>query len=90
MLRDHGERRQQCQRIERRDRGAALLRLHRHVEHGQMVGHEESVELAALQRLRQAAKMLEIEIRIRPRTRVTPGCGVDANRPHESTKVQLT
>ena len=55
-----------------------------------MVGHEEGVELAALQRLRQAAKMLEIEIRIRPRTRITPGCGVDADGPHESAETQLT
>jgi hypothetical protein len=30
-----------------------------------MVGHEEGVESAALQRLRQTFEMLEIEIRIR-------------------------
>ena len=38
----------------------------RHVQHGQMVGHEEGVELAALQRLGEALEMGEIEIGVRP------------------------
>jgi hypothetical protein len=51
MLGDNGQRRQQCQRIEGGDGGAALERLDRHVEHSQMIGHEERVEPAVLQRL---------------------------------------
>ena len=48
-LRHHGQRRQQRQRVERGDGGRALQRLHRHVHHRQMVGHEEGVELGGLQ-----------------------------------------
>ena len=62
MLGHDGEHRQQCQRIERHHGSAALERLQRHVEHGQMVGPEEGVELAALERLREAPKMIGIEI----------------------------
>jgi hypothetical protein len=51
---------------------------------------KEGVELAALERLREAPKMIGIEIRIRPRARITPGCGVDADRSHESTQAQFT
>ena len=56
---------------------------HRHVQHGQVVGHEEGVEPAALQRLREALKVLEIEVRIRVRARIAPGAGMNADRPHE-------
>jgi hypothetical protein len=52
-----------------------------------MVGHEEGIESAALQGLREAFEMLEIEIRIRQPARVTPRRGVDADRPHEGTQV---
>jgi hypothetical protein len=48
MLSNDSERRQQCQWIERGRRSAALEPLHRHVEHGEMVGHEEGVEPSAL------------------------------------------
>ena len=40
------QRRQQGERLERGHRVAALQRIDRHVEHGQVVGHEEGVELA--------------------------------------------
>jgi hypothetical protein len=51
MLGDAGQRREQGERLERGHRVAALQRLDRHVQHGQMIGHEEGVELAALQLL---------------------------------------
>ena len=53
MLGDAGQRRQQRERLERGHGVAALQRLDRHVQHGQMVGHEEGVELAGLQLLDQ-------------------------------------
>src|SRR6266853_5373862 len=90
MLGDHGERGQQRQRIERRHRSAMLERVERHVQHGQMVGHEEGVEAAALQRLRESLQVREIEIRIRKRSRVEPRGGVDTDRPHERTEAQLS
>ena len=65
LLGDAGQRRQQRQRIERGHRGAALQRLHRHVQHGQMIGHEEGVELAALQRLGEALDAREVEVGVR-------------------------
>src|SRR5271156_6005631 len=55
-----------------------------------MVGHEEGVELAPLECLRQTGEALEIEVRIRPRARITPCRGVDADGPHESAEAQLT
>ncbi len=44
---------------------AALQRLHRHVQHGQMIGHEEGVELRRLQRLRETLQMREVEVGVR-------------------------
>ena len=53
----HRQRRQQGQRLERGGGRAALQRRHRHVQHGQVVGHEERVELAPLQRLDEAGQV---------------------------------
>ena len=55
---------------------AALQRLDRHVQHGQMIGHEEGVELAALQRLGEALQMREIEIGVGKGAGIAPGAGV--------------
>jgi Rrf2 family protein len=55
-----------------------------------MVGHEEGVEAATLQRLRESLQVREIEIRIRKRSRVAPRGGVDTDRPHERTEAQLS
>ena len=60
------------------DGGAALQRLHRHVQHGQMIGHEEGVEPAALQRLGEAHQMREVEIGVGEGAGIAPGGGVDA------------
>ena len=84
------ERRQQRERLERGHRVAALERLDRHVEHGQVVGHEEGVELAALQRLREALEMREVEVGVREGAGIAPGAGMDAGRAHEGAEPQLT
>src|SRR5580704_16034545 len=55
-----------------------------------MIGHEEGVELAPLQRLREAREVFEIEIRIWKGAWISPGRSVDANRPHESAQAHLT
>ena len=89
MLGHHGQRRQQRQRIERRHRGAALQRLHRHVQHGQVIGHEEGVELAALQGLGVLHQRLEIEVGIGRAAGIAPGGGVDADRAHEGAEAEL-
>ena len=47
--------RKQSEGLERRDRRASSQRLDRHVEHGEMVGHEERVELPTLERLSETA-----------------------------------
>ena len=90
MLGRHRQRRQQRERLERGHRVAALQRLDRHVEHGQMVGHEEGVELAALQRLREALEVREVEIGVRIGAGIAPGAGVDADRAHEGAEPELT
>ena len=90
MLGHAGQRREQRERLERRHRVAALERVERHIEHGQMIGHEEGVEFAALQRLREALEMREVEIGIRESAGIAPGAGVDGSRPHEGAEPELT
>ncbi len=89
MLGHHGECRQQGQRIERRHRGAALQRRHRHVQHRQVIGHEEGVEPAALQGLGVLHQRLEIEVGIGRAAGIAPGGSVDADRAHEGAKAEL-
>ena len=88
-LGDHRERGQQGERVERGDGGAALERGHRHVQHGEMVGHEEGVELAALEGLREALEVGEVEIGVGERARVAPPRRMDADRAHEGAEPQL-
>ena len=89
MLGHHRQYRQQGQRVERGHRGAALQRRHRHVEHGQMVGHEPRVEPAALQILREADQVLQVEIGVGIGAGIAPPGGVDADRAHKGTEMQL-
>jgi hypothetical protein len=89
MFGDHRKRGQQRERLERRYRVTALQRLDRHVEHGQVVSHEERVEPAALERLRKALDMREVEVRVRIGAGIAPGGGVDGRRAHERTETEL-
>ena len=89
MLGDHRQRREQRERLKRRHRVAVLERIERHIEHGQMIGHEEGVELGALQRLREPLDMGEIEIGVRKGAGIAPGAGVDGRWPHERAQVEL-
>ena len=61
-FRHHRQSRQQRQRLERGHRRAAPQRLDRHVQHGQMVGHEEGVERAALQRLDETHRCFRLKL----------------------------
>ena len=69
---------------------AALERVDRHVQHGQMVGHEKGVELPGFEFLDQPLDVGEIEIGIRPCAGIAPGAGMNTDRPHERTEPQLT
>ena len=62
---------------------AALQRIEGHVEHSHVVGHEEGVKLAALERLREALKVREVKIGIRESAGVPPCSGMDTRRSHE-------
>jgi hypothetical protein len=62
----------------------------RHVEHGQMVGHEKGVEFSGLEFPDQPLDVREIEIGIRPCAGIAPRAGMNADRPHERTEPQLT
>ena len=84
-----GQGRQQRERLEGCHGMAALQRLDRHVEHRQMVGHEEGVEPPALQRPGETLQMREIEVGVREGARVAPRAGMNADRPHERAKPQL-
>src|SRR5271166_1164551 len=68
---------------------AALQRGNRHVEHGQVVGHEEGVELPPFQRLDEALQMREVEVGVRVGARVAPCRGVDGGRAHEGAEMEL-
>ncbi len=83
------QRRQQRERLERGHGVAALERVDRHVQHGQMVGHEEGVELSGLEFLDQLLDMREIEVGVGPGARITPRAGVDRDRPHECAELEL-
>ncbi len=78
--------RQQRERLERGHGVAALEGVERHVEHGHVVGHEEGVELAALELLREAFEVREVEIGVRKGAGIAPGAGMDARRPHEGAQ----
>ena len=84
------QRRQQRERLERGHGVAAFQRIDRHVEHGQVIGHEERVELAGLEFLDHRLQVREIEIGVRPGPGIAPRAGVQADRPHERAEFQLT
>ncbi len=65
---------------------AAPQRLDRHVQHGQVVGHEEGVEPAALQGRDEALHVGEVEVGVGIGARVAPGAGVDGRRTHEGAE----
>lgn len=88
-LGDGGERRQQGERLERGHGVAALERIDRHVQHGEVIGHEEGVELAGLELLDQRLDVAEVEIGVRPGPGIAPGAGMDADRAHERAKLEL-
>ena len=85
-----GQRRQQRERLERRHGVAALERIDRHVQHGQMIGHEEGIEFPGLQFPDQTLDMRKIEISVRPRAGIAPRPRMNADRPHKSAQPQLT
>src|SRR5665213_290022 len=89
MLRYHRQRREQRQRVERGDRRAPFQRRHRHVEDGEVVGHEPRVEPARLQLLDKADQVVEIEVRVRISARIAPPAGMDAHRAHERAQSHL-
>ena len=90
MLGDAGQGREQRERLERRHGVTALERVERHIEDGQVIGHEEGVEFAAFERLREAFDVREGEIRIRESAGIAPSAGMDGGRPHEGSEPQLT
>src|SRR5262245_39866028 len=54
-----------------------------------MIGHEEGVELAALQGLGVGDQGLEVEVGVRGAAGITPGGGMDADRAHEGAEAEL-
>ncbi len=86
----HGQSREQGHRLERGDGVAAPEGLHRHVQHRQVVGHEEGVEPAALQRGDEPLHLGEVEVGVGISARITPRAGVDGGRAHEGAEPELT
>ena len=85
-----GQRGQQGERLERGHGVAALERVDRHVQHGEVIGHEEGVEFSGLEFPDQLLEMLKVEIGVRPRPGIAPGAGMDRDRPHEGAEFELT
>ena len=85
-----GESGQERERLERGDRRAALQRLNGHVEDSQMVGHEERVELRSLQGLGEPLQMLKVEVGVGIGAGIAPPSRMNADRAHESAKMQLS
>ena len=54
-----------------------------------MVGHEPGVEAAALQGLREADQVFEVEIGVGIGAGIAPPGGVDADRAHKGAQMQL-
>src|SRR5664279_367935 len=69
---------------------AALERVDRHIQHGQMIGHEEGVEFSGFELLNEALDMRKVEIGVRPRAGIAPRPGMNRDRPHERAEPQLT
>ena len=88
-LGDGGQRGQERERLEAGYGVAALQRVNRHVEHGQVVGHEEEVELRRLELLGEAPEVGEVEVGVREGAGIAPRTGVDGNRAHEGAEVEL-
>lgn len=90
LVGDGGERRKKREGFEGRHRVAALQRFDRHVEHGQMIGHEEGIEFRLFQPLGEGLDMVEVEIRIGIGARIAPCAGMQADGTHEGGEVQLS
>ncbi len=58
-------------------------------KHREMIGHEPGVEPAALQGLGEADQVREVEVGVGGGARIAPPGGMDADRAHESAKMQL-
>ena len=54
-----------------------------------MVGHEERVEPATLEGLREPLQLTEVEVRIGKRTGVPPSARVKADGAHEGAELEL-
>ena len=54
-----------------------------------MVGHEERVELSALERPGETLEMLKVEVRVRVGARIAPPARMDSHRAHEGAEAQL-
>ncbi len=80
---------QERERLERGHRVAAPQRLDRHVQHRQVVGHEEGVELGRLQPLDAVGQERQVEVGVGLGARIAPRAGVDGGRAHEGAEVQL-
>src|SRR5215472_15314967 len=68
---------------------SGLERFDRHVEHGQMVSHEEGIGHAARQRLHHSLQVPQIEVGVRECSGIAPRPGMNADGPHECPKMQL-
>ena len=80
---DRGQRREEGERVEGGDRRAAFECRHRHIEYGQVVGHEKGIEAATFQGLHKALVVRKIEVGIRKGARIAPGRSMNADRSHE-------
>ncbi|MNX85729.1 hypothetical protein D3C86_1175800 [compost metagenome] len=68
---------------------AAAQRLRGHVQHRQVIGHEECIEFRGLELFCETREMGEIEIRIREGAGITPCTRVETDGPHEGAEMQF-
>lgn len=86
---DRGERGEQGEGLERCYCVAALEGFEGHVEYGEVVGHEESVEFGGFQSLGEGGEVFEVEVCVGVGARVAPGSCVEGDGAHECCEVEL-
>jgi alkanesulfonate monooxygenase SsuD/methylene tetrahydromethanopterin reductase-like flavin-dependent oxidoreductase (luciferase family) len=85
----HRQSLKQRQRLKGGYRRATPQRLKGHVQHRQMVRHEEGIKPSPFQNLDEMHEVLQIEVGVGVGPRIAPPGGMNADRSHDGAKMKL-